>query len=121
MKMKSIRATIVSSLYFPIILVLGSIGTALVLNVGGKGVMQGTISYGTMAAFITYTAQFFEPVRQLAVVFADIQGGAQASAERVFDLINEIPDIIDNEDVINAHGSFFQPKKRKLARNQRRN
>ena len=110
MKQKSIRATIVSSLYFPIILVLGSIGTALVLNSGGKDVIQGTISYGTMAAFIAYTAQFFEPVRQLAVVFAEIQG-AQASAERVFSLINEVPDIIDSEDVVNEYGDFFTPKK----------
>ncbi len=113
MKQKSIRATIVSSLYFPIILVLGSIGTALVLNSGGKDVIQGTISYGTMAAFIAYTAQFFEPVRQLAVVFAEIQGGAQASAERVFSLINEVPDIIDSEDVVNEYGDFFTPPKKK--------
>ena len=110
MKKKSIRATIVSSLYFPIILVLGSIGTALVLNAGGKDVIQGTISYGTMAAFIAYTAQFFEPVRQLAVVFAEIQG-AQASAERVFSLINEVPDIIDSKDIANKYGDFFTPKK----------
>ncbi len=112
MKQKSIRATIVSSLYFPIILVLGSIGTALVLNSGGKDVIQGTISYGTMAAFIAYTAQFFEPVRQLAVVFAEIQGGAQASAERVFSLINEVPDIIDSEDVVNEYGGLLYPQKK---------
>ena len=90
MKNASIKATIVSSLYMPIVLVLGSIGTAIALNFGGKSVLRGTISYGTMVAFISYTMQFFEPVRQLAVIFTEIQS-AQASAERVFSLIDEIP------------------------------
>src|SRR5699024_6900575 len=47
MKISSIRATIISSLYIPIVLVLGSIGTALALNFGGKSVATGTLSYGT--------------------------------------------------------------------------
>lgn len=110
MRVKSVKATIISSLYFPIILVLGSIGIALVLNTGGKGVISGTISYGTMVAFISYTMQFFEPVRQLAFVFAEVQA-AQASAERVFSLINEVPDIVDDADIVEKYGNFFEPKK----------
>lgn len=110
MKNASIKATIVSSLYMPIVLVLGSIGTAIALNFGGKSVLRGTISYGTMVAFISYTMQFFEPVRQLAVIFTEIQS-AQASAERVFSLIDEIPQIIDDEKVIIKYGDFFNPKK----------
>nr|WP_236914636.1 ABC transporter ATP-binding protein [Clostridium sp. Cult2] len=110
MKIASIKATIISSLYIPIVLVLGSIGTTMALNFGGKNVLLGTISYGTMVAFISYTMQFFEPVRQLAVIFAEIQS-AQASAERVFSLVDEIPDIIDDEKTIEKYGDFFNPKK----------
>ena len=44
MRDSSIRATIVSSIYLPIIFTLASIGTALALNYGGKGVIFNTIS-----------------------------------------------------------------------------
>lgn len=106
MRVASIRATIVSSLYIPIVLVLGSVGTALALNFGGNGVAMGTISYGTLVAFISYSMQFFEPVRQLAVIFVEVQS-AQASAERVFSLLNENPAIIDSKAVVKKYGDFF--------------
>ena len=69
MKEASIRSTIISSLYIPITLVLGSIGTALTLNFGGRKVVMGTLSYGTLVAFISYTMQF-EPIRHLAIIFS---------------------------------------------------
>ncbi|WP_312906772.1 ABC transporter ATP-binding protein [Tissierella praeacuta] len=110
MKDKSIRATIISSVYLPIILTLASVGTALALNYGGKGVLLGTISYGTLVAFISYTAQFYEPVRQIAVIFAELLA-AQASAERVFSLLNEIPEIVDSKEVVAKYGDLLNPKK----------
>lgn len=110
MRNKSIRATVISSVYLPIVLTLGSVGTALALNFGGKGVLLGAISYGTLVAFISYTAQFYEPVRQIAVIFAELQA-AQASAERVFSLLNEVPAIIDNDEVVAKYGDLLNPKK----------
>lgn len=110
MRDKSIRATVISSIYLPIILTLGSIGTALALNYGGKGVLLGAISYGTLVAFISYTAQFYEPVRQIAVIFAELQA-AQASAERVFSLLNEVPAILDSDEVVAKYGDLLNPKK----------
>jgi ATP-binding cassette subfamily B protein len=106
----SIKATILSSIYLPIVLVFGSIGTALAITYGGKFVMLDIISYGTLVAFLSYAAQFFEPVRQMAVIFAEVQS-AQASAERVFSLLKEDPCIKDREDVIEKYGSIFEPKK----------
>lgn len=110
MKNSSIRATIISSIYLPIVLTLGSIGTALALTYGGKSIMLNIISYGTLAAFISYTAQFFEPVRQIAVIFAELQS-AQASAERVFSLLNEKPTIIDSDKVKDKYGDLLNPKR----------
>lgn len=109
MKDSSIRAVCISSLYLPIVLLLGSIGTALALNFGGKAVILKAISYGTLVAFINYTIQFFEPIRELAAIFAELQS-AQASAERVFSLINEDLEIEDTIEVINQYGDFFNPK-----------
>ena len=110
MKKSAIKATILSSIYLPIVLTLGSIGTALAINFGGSFVMKDIISYGTLVAFISYTTQLFEPIRQMAVIFAEIQA-AQASAERVFSLLNEEPDIVDSEEVIAKYGDLFNPKR----------
>lgn len=110
MRRSSIKAVVFSSIYFPIVLSLGSIGTGLALWVGGERVMVGAIGYGTLAAFISYAAQCFEPVHHLARMLAELQN-AQASAERVMSLINTQPEIQDSPEVIEKYGTEFEPKK----------
>ena len=106
----SVRAAILSSLYLPAVLTLGSIATALALWFGGEGVLAATISYGTLLAFISYTVQFFEPVRELARIFAELQS-AQASAERTLSMIETEPDIKDRSEIVESYGDIFKPKK----------
>jgi ATP-binding cassette subfamily B protein len=106
----SVRAAILSSLYLPIVLILGSIGTALALWYGGNGVLLGAITYGTLLAFISYTVQFFEPVRELARIFAEFQS-AQASAERTISMIETEPEIQDHPSVEATYGDMYNPKK----------
>lgn len=106
MKVNSIRAAIFSALYLPIILTLSSIGTALALWKGGNGVMENAVSYGTLVAFISYTIQFFEPVREIARVLAELQS-AQASAERVLSMIDTEPEIKDSRAVEERYGKGY--------------
>lgn len=94
LRFASIRAALFSALFMPIVLTLSSVGTGLTLWVGGKGVLANTISYGVLVAFISYTVQFFEPVREVARVLAELQM-AHASAERILSLLNTEPDIKD--------------------------
>jgi len=94
MRSSAVRTAFFSSLFLPVVLMLSSIGTAVVLWYGGSGVIAQVISYGTMVAFISYTIQFFEPVRELARVLAELQA-AQASAERIMSMMETAPDIID--------------------------
>lgn len=110
MKEHSIRAIKISAIYIPIVLVLGSVGTALVISIGGKDILVNAISYGVLVAFISYATQFFEPINQIAIIFAEMQT-AQASAERIFSLLNEEPSIKDSDEVINKHGSLLNPIK----------
>lgn len=110
MRNNSVKATILSSLYLPIVLTLGSIGTALAINYGGKFILLQTITYGTLVAFISYTIQFFEPVQELAAIFAELQS-AQASAERVFSMINTEPNVKDTKEAVEKYGDFFNPKR----------
>jgi len=103
MNRKSIKAATFSAIYMPIVLLLGSIGAGIALWQGGKRVMNETISYGTLAAFITYAIQFFYPIRDMARIFTDLQS-AQASAERVLSLLETKPDIQDSSEVIGRYG-----------------
>ena len=107
MRTQSIRAAILSSVYLPLVIGLGSVGTALAFSFGSGYIMEGIITYGTLVAFISYTAQFFEPIRQMAVIFAEFQS-AQASAERVFSLLKEQPEIRDEHEIIERFGDIFQ-------------
>ncbi len=106
----SIRAAIFSALFLPIVLTFGSIGTGLALWFGGEAVLLEKISYGILVAFIAYTVKFFEPISQLARIFAELQS-AQASAERTLSMIETELDIEDEKDVIELFGDSFNPKK----------
>lgn len=110
MRASSVRAAIFSAIFLPIVLTLGSIGTGLALSFGGRGVMLEAIGYGTLVVFLSYTAQFFEPVRELARIFAELQS-AQASAERVITMIETEDEIKDTQEVIDVYGTQFAPKK----------
>ena len=94
----SVRNALQSALYLPIVIALGSIATALALSVGGFELAAGTLSVGTLIAFLAYTRQFFDPVNEMAHWFAEMQM-AQASAERVMMLIETVPEIRDSEEV----------------------
>ena len=94
MKRSSIKAAVLSSTYTPIVMSIGSITTASIIYFGGNWVYAGLISFGTLVAFINYSIQFFEPIREIARVIADLVS-AQAAAERVLDLLDTKSDIKD--------------------------
>ncbi len=90
----SFRSAVLASMYLPIIHVIGTVGSALVVGLGGNGVITGGITMGTLVAFISYTRRFFDPANEIARVFGQLQE-AQASAERIFSLLETEPDIVD--------------------------
>ncbi len=105
----SVQAAIFSSLFMPIVLTLGAIGTGLVLWKGGSLLLIQAISIGTLLAFIQYTVQFFDPIYELARMFAELQG-AQAAAERLLTLLETEVEIKDHDKVIEKYGTLYQPK-----------
>ena len=106
LKRSSVHTAIISSVYLPIVLSLGSIATAFALWRGGVQVMAGIVSFGTLAAFINYTVKFFEPIQDIARTFAEMQH-AQASAERVISMIETKPDIVDEPEILEKYGDAF--------------
>ncbi len=67
---------------------------ALVLALGGLMVTAGTLGLGTLTTFILYSQRLFEPLRQLAERFTQIQGGLTA-VERIGELLEERIEISD--------------------------
>jgi len=93
----SFKSALLSSIYLPVIHVIGALGSALVIAFGGSGVIAGSISLGTLVAFISYTRRFFEPANEIARIFGQLQE-TQASAERMFSLLAAKPEVVESTD-----------------------
>ncbi len=91
----SYRAAWLSALFLPSVQLLSTLAIAAI--VWYTGVRAGTVfglSYGGLQAFITYVFFIIWPVQEMARVFADMQQSV-ASAERIFSLMDAVPDIAD--------------------------
>lgn len=95
-----LKQLILFSIYRPYMYFMYIVGLVIVLGYGGLKVMEGTMSIGTLVIFIQYVSIFFEPIQQLAEQF-DILQSAMASAEKIFSLLDEESQIVDDVDNIN--------------------
>ena len=68
---------------------------ALVLALGGWMVTAGAMGLGTLTTFILYSQRLFDPLRQMAERFTQIQGGLTA-VERIGELLEEPLEIVDH-------------------------
>jgi ATP-binding cassette, subfamily B, multidrug efflux pump len=75
------------AVFMPVIEVLSSITTALVIWYGGRGVLGDGLSLGVLVAFISYMKMFFRPIRDIAEKY-NIMQSAMASSERIFMLLD---------------------------------
>lgn len=91
----SVHNAILSAVYLPIILTLGSVAIALALAIGGYQASVGMISVGEVVMFLYYAQLFFAPVQDMSAWFAEMQM-AHASAERVLSLVEAVPEIMDS-------------------------
>ena len=84
----SFGAQFISGLVSPTTTFIGNIGYVAVAVVGGLQIAAGQITLGSIQAFVQYVRQFTTPVNQVAGMYNTLQSGV-ASAERVFDLLDE--------------------------------
>lgn len=110
MRRAAVRAALWNALFMPIVVALGSIATAAALSGGGQLVLNGALGLGTLSAFLAYTTQLFDPIQQLANILAEMQA-AQASAERVIDLLDTMPEIQDTSEIEALYGTSLCPRK----------
>lgn len=87
------------STFFPALGFLTTLGGALVLGVGARMVLQDRLTLGTLVAFLSYIVAFYEPIRRLTDIDNILQQAA-AAAERVFELLDQTPEIRDASDAV---------------------
>jgi ATP-binding cassette subfamily B protein len=78
----------------PLTNVLGNFFVIVIVGLGGYLALQGLVTVGMIATFISYAQNFIQPLRQLANMYNSIQA-ALAGAERVFEII-DTPAEVDN-------------------------
>ena len=95
----NVEAAGVSSLFMPLIQIIAALGSTIVIIFGGISVINGNISFGELYAFLEYSNRFFLPVISLFTFYTIIQSGF-ASAERIFEVLDEKPTVKNSENPI---------------------
>ena len=91
---ESLKVSRLWSVYSPGMIFAGALGTLLVFSYGAVQAEKGVISIGDLIAFITYLGLFYQPINQIHSVNHMLQH-ALASGERVFELIDQKPEIVN--------------------------
>lgn len=90
-----LRSITYYALYFPAIEILSSIALATLIVAGARRVEIGTLTVGTVAAFLQLIRRFYQPLQDLSDKFNILQQ-AMAASERVFQLLDEQPTADDD-------------------------
>ena len=83
----NLRSIFYYATFYPAIEIIGATATALLIWFGGARVLEGTVTLGTLVAFIQYSRRFFQPIQDLSEKFNILQA-AMASSERIFQLLD---------------------------------
>jgi len=91
------QTVILNGVYFPYVDLLSSAATAVVLGYGGYLVFGGSVTVGTLFAFVGYLANFFDPVQQLSQLYNTFLS-AVAALDKITDVLDEEPEVVDAPD-----------------------
>ena len=86
----------IRALSHPLMEIIGGVGVALIVWVGGYSVILGDLTPGDFFSFMTAILMLYAPIRDLSKVNLEVQEGL-AAATRVFELLDTAPDIKEEE------------------------
>jgi ATP-binding cassette subfamily B protein len=95
----SFRAQFISGIVMPAMNFINNCNYVIICVLGGIRIINGTMSLGDVTAFISYSKQFTMPIAQTASILNTMQSTI-ASAERVFELLDEQEEIPDSRDAV---------------------
>ncbi|EGV0042963.1 ABC transporter ATP-binding protein [Campylobacter coli] len=90
----NLKSTHIDALTSPLMEIIGSLGVAAVIIIGGREVIHGTMSVGSFFAFITALFAIYTPLKRLSSLYGRLQG-AIAASERTFYLLDLEPQILN--------------------------
>jgi ABC-type multidrug transport system fused ATPase/permease subunit len=93
----NMRTVVLNALYFPFVDLLSSVALAVVLGYGGHLYFGGTLTLGTLFAFMLYVQNFFDPVQQLSQLYNTFLS-ATAALDKIMGVLDEEPEVVDRED-----------------------
>ena len=76
------------AVFYPAIEAVSALAAALIIWYGGGNVIQGTLTLGSLVAFLQYSQRFFRPISDMSEKFNVLQS-AMASSERIFKMLDE--------------------------------
>lgn len=94
-----IKAEIWSGFLMPMMNVISNLGITAIAAVGGLLALRGDVTVGVIATFLGYSRQFVRPLNEVASIFNALQS-ALASAERIFEIMDEEDEPADNPQAI---------------------
>jgi ATP-binding cassette subfamily B protein len=95
----SYRAAWLSALFLPVVQLISAFAVGSIVWYGGLQAEVGGMTVGGIQAFVSYVTFMLWPIQDLARVYAEMQH-AIASAERVFSLLDAVPDVTDRPGAI---------------------
>lgn len=90
----NLRAARLSSVFFPVIDLLGTLATAMVVWLGGAAVLGEQMTPGVLVAFVLYIDRFFRPIRDLSRRYDSFQS-TMAGGERILGLLEAPQEVSD--------------------------
>jgi ATP-binding cassette subfamily B protein len=96
----NMQTVVLNGVYFPTVDLLSTVALAVVLGYGGHLYFQGSLSLGTLFAFMLYVQNFFDPVQQLSQLYNTFLS-ATAALDKIMIVLDERPEV---EDRTGGHG-----------------
>ena len=95
----NMKTVYLNATYFPATELMTAIGTGVILLYGGYQVIYGNIQVGIVVSFIGYLQLFFDPIQQLAQLYATYQQG-MAALDKIFGLLDTDVEIVDSPEAV---------------------
>jgi ATP-binding cassette, subfamily B, bacterial len=95
----NMRTVVLNGIYFPTVDLLSTAALAVVLGYGGHLYFNGSISIGTLFAFMLYVNNFFDPVQQLSQLYNTFLS-ATAALDKIMGVLDEKPQVIDRPEAV---------------------
>jgi len=94
-----LKEVLIFGIFRPMIFIFSTLGTIILFYFAAKEMASGRMSIGQLMGYSLYLGNFFRPIEQLADQYNILQG-AFASAEKIIDVLETKPEIVDAEDAI---------------------